>query len=322
MARAVVTPCTIRATFTHTSLHQGRQMSGAPPPPGPPPPGVFADGLGPLLLGAMVACPLYGISIAQAIWYYRAYPADPKALKYFIAAMLILDGAHTFSLADAAKIWYLRAEISLRYPKSLPTSLFFAYITMSVVQSAYTLRVWIMSKRNWVLSGILAFLTFVQFVTGVAMSAKQAISGDAGDVHDIFSKTFGATELVSAMLCDVLISASLVFYLNKNRSGIRSTESLVDKLIMYFIGIGLLTSIFALLNLVTWLAIPDKLIFTVFHSLISKLYVNSLLVTLNSRTSFRKNLTGHRMEMQSSSARSHNLTHATAPKYPTVVSLA
>ncbi|KAL0945224.1 hypothetical protein HGRIS_000737 [Hohenbuehelia grisea] len=141
------------------------------------------------------------------------------------------------------------------------------------------------------------------------MSTTQAVLGDASDVRNFTSKFFGAMELVSAMTCDFFISASLVYYLNKNRSGVRSTESLVDKLIVYFIGIGSLTFVFALLNLVTWLAIPDQLIFTTFHSLISKLYVNSLLVTLNSRTSFRRNLSGHQKYELHSSGTSTGLSY-------------
>lgn len=65
---------------------------------------------------------------------------------------------------------------------------------------------------------------------------------------------------------------------------------MIDKLIVYFIGISTLSSVFALLNLVTWVAMPNNVIFVIFHSVISKLYVNSLLVTLNSRQQFRHNL--------------------------------
>ncbi|KAF4570932.1 hypothetical protein EYR40_007420 [Pleurotus pulmonarius] len=256
----------------------------------PPPASVFAQTLFPLLLGSALACPLYGVALAQGISYFRNYLRDPTFVKYSIALLLVIDGAHTFSLANAILVWYLRAAPSTQYPPGLPISLFFSYVTTGFVQSAFTLRVWILSSKNWLVTSILGFFVLSQLVGGLGMAASQQINGEVSSVLDINSKAFGSLELVSAMICDIMISSSLVYFLHKNRSGIKTTESLIDKLIIYFIGIGTLSSVFALLNMVTWWAMPDKLIFTTFHSIISKLYVNSLLVTLNSRNQLRHNL--------------------------------
>ncbi|KAF9493275.1 hypothetical protein BDN71DRAFT_1432625 [Pleurotus eryngii] len=269
----------------------------------PPPPLVFAQTLFPLLLGSALACPLYGVALAQGISYFRNFLRDPTFVKYSVALLLLVDGAHTFSLADAIAVWYLRAAPSTQYPP-----LFFSYVTTGFVQSAFTLRVWILSGKNWLVTSILAFFVVSQLIGGLGMAASQQINGEVSSVLDVNSKAFGSLELISAMICDIMISSSLVYFLHKNRSGIKTTESLIDKLIIYFIGIGTLSSVFALLNMVTWWAMPDKLIFTTFHSIISKhslpfsnspsdssmsVYVNSLLVTnssLNSRNQLRRNL--------------------------------
>ncbi|KAF4596891.1 hypothetical protein EYR38_008282 [Pleurotus pulmonarius] len=231
----------------------------------PPPPLVFAQTLFPLLLGSALACPLYGVALAQGISYFRNYLRDPTFVKYSIALLLVIDGAHTFSLANAILVWYLRAAPSTQYPPERQELVGYVY------------------------SGILRRIP-ARLVGGLGMAASQQINGEVSSVLDINSKAFGSLELVSAMICDIMISSSLVYFLHKNRSGIKTTESLIDKLIIYFIGIGTLSSVFALLNMVTWWAMPDKLIFTTFHSIISKLYVNSLLVTLNSRNQLRHNL--------------------------------
>ncbi|KAF4596890.1 hypothetical protein EYR38_008281 [Pleurotus pulmonarius] len=119
------------------------------------------------------------------------------------------------------------------------------------------------------------------------MSVLQQINRDVTLLHSTISDAFGTADFSSTAACDLLISASMAYYLNKSRSGLRRTENLVDILIVYVIGIGLLTSIFATIIFVTWITLPKQLIFLTFHSVISKLYVNSLLVTLNARSSLR-----------------------------------
>ncbi|KAG9225226.1 hypothetical protein CCMSSC00406_0007057 [Pleurotus cornucopiae] len=207
--------------------------------------------------------------------------------------------------------------------------LYVSCITVTMVQLAYAYRVWIsdanhlpsrlhaespspVSGKNRLVTSTLAFLTFSQFsklaisvttppaalvlltVVSEGMSILQQINGDVSLLHSVMSNAFGTAEFGSTVACDLLISASMAYYLNKRRSGIRKTENLVDRLIVYVIGIGLLTSIFAIIVFVTWVALPKQLIFLTFYSIISKLYVNSLLVTLNARSGFRpKNNTGN-----------------------------
>lgn len=250
---------------------------------------VFAELVSPLVIGTMIACPLFGVTVAQAIWYFRNYPQDSNHLKYWIAAVVIIDGVQTFSVAEATRVVYLRGRLSLDYSHGIILDLYVSCITVTMVQLAYAYRVWILSGKNRYVTSALAFLTFSQFTSGIGMSILQQINGDVTLLHSAVSDAIGTIEFGSTVACDLLISASMAYYLNKHRqrSGIRRTENLLEKLIVYVIGIGLLTSIFAIIVFVTWVALPKQLIFLTFHSIISKLYVNSLLVTLNARSGFR-----------------------------------
>ncbi|KAJ8461799.1 hypothetical protein ONZ45_g18172 [Pleurotus djamor] len=143
-------------------------------------------------------------------------------------------------------------------------------ITVTMVQATFTYRVWILSKKNRIVTSVLfaqASLTFCQFSTGIGMSILQQLDGDVSRLHSLISNAFGTAEFGITILCDILIAASMAYYLNQRRSGIRRTENLLDKLIIAV----------AMVVFVTWLAIPDKLIFMTFHGIICKLYVNSLL---------------------------------------------
>lgn len=82
------------------------------------------------------------------------------------------------------------------------------------------------------------------------------------------------------MLCDILISASLVHFLRGRLHGFRSTRNAVNKLILYSVNIGIVTNVVALVNLVTWLAAPESnFLWAVFHFSLGKIYVNSMLVS-------------------------------------------
>ncbi|KAF4570933.1 hypothetical protein EYR40_007421 [Pleurotus pulmonarius] len=153
---------------------------------------VFAELVAPLVIGTMIACPLFGVTVAQAIWYFRNYPNDSNLHKIWIAAVVVIDGVQTFSVVEATRVIYLRDRLSLDYSKQ--------------------------------------------------------INRDVTLLHSTISDAFGTADFSSTAACDLLISASMAYYLNKSRSGLRRTENLVDRLIVYVIGIGLLTSVISKLS--------------------------------------------------------------------------
>ncbi|KAG6909325.1 hypothetical protein DXG01_001124 [Tephrocybe rancida] len=79
-------------------------------------------------------------------------------------------------------------------------------------------------------------------------------------------KALATVNLIASILCDLTISVSLVYFLNKLRSGFRS------------INVGLLTSAIATATLITYFVIPD-LTFAGLHAIGAKIYVNSVLVS-------------------------------------------
>ncbi|KAF4570941.1 hypothetical protein EYR36_001790 [Pleurotus pulmonarius] len=252
----------------------------------PPPPLVFAQAIAPLLLGSIFASPLYGIALAQGISYYRSYPRDNKFVKCSVALLLLvpdsfvrtpsvlnfiiyyslIDSVHMFSLANAVLVWYLRAVPDSQYPPSMIASTFASYVTTALVQS--------------VRKAMGGSLYYCAYLVNVFTSTSDASFAPASGLKGVL------------VLCQLggglglhIFSHSILGQLIQLKS-----DAMIDKLIFYFIGISTLSSVFALLNLVTWVAMPNNIIFVIFHSIISKLYVNSLLVTLNSRQQFRRNL--------------------------------
>ncbi|KAF8517027.1 hypothetical protein BU17DRAFT_67145 [Hysterangium stoloniferum] len=95
--------------------------------------------------------------------------------------------------------------------------------------------------------------------------------------------------LGSAALCDILVSTAIVRSLWKSRTGITRTNDLITRLIIWTINTGILTSVWAILDMVMFSASPQTLIHLFFNVMLAKLYANSLLATLNNRRSAEDN---------------------------------
>ncbi|KAJ3537617.1 hypothetical protein NM688_g6655 [Phlebia brevispora] len=86
------------------------------------------------------------------------------------------------------------------------------------------------------------------------------------------------------MLADAIIAVSLCIILVRMRTGLRSSDTLVQALVMYSVNTGLMTTICVFLSLVTYLTLPNTLAFLACYFVLSKIYVNSLLGALNARS--------------------------------------
>ena len=76
--------------------------------------------------------------------------------------------------------------------------------------------------------------------------------------------------MLSADLGDLIISLSLCYYLHTSHSGFRSTDLLIDRLIMFVVTRGILACGTGFIQLIAFLIWPDTFIFGVFHLMVSK----------------------------------------------------
>ncbi|KAI0791246.1 hypothetical protein C8Q75DRAFT_67192 [Abortiporus biennis] len=72
------------------------------------------------------------------------------------------------------------------------------------------------------------------------------------------------------------------------RTGVTRVDRVINTLMTYMINTGLLTSICALLCLITFITLPGRYVYFAFYFVLSKFYVNALLATLNSRGALRQ----------------------------------
>ncbi|KAF9060629.1 hypothetical protein BDP27DRAFT_1429854 [Rhodocollybia butyracea] len=131
-------------------------------------------------------------------------------------------------------------------------------------------------------------LAFLQIGFGIAqtvLSIKTAKFSLLSSTTRITSTQAGATAV-----CDVTITIALWSLLSRAKSGIRRTDSALDKLILYSINRGAATSFCAAMNLICFVSLPGTFIFLIFLDMSSQLYLISVASMLLSRKSIREKM--------------------------------
>ncbi|KAB5592810.1 hypothetical protein CTheo_3730 [Ceratobasidium theobromae] len=94
--------------------------------------------------------------------------------------------------------------------------------------------------------------------------------------------------LVSSAVADVAITGILTWYLHTHRTGFSRTDDLITRLIRVTVQTGLITTIWAVADLIIFLAVPNPL-HLLFNLPLCKLYSNSLMSALNARGGWDEN---------------------------------
>ncbi|RDB26984.1 hypothetical protein Hypma_005046 [Hypsizygus marmoreus] len=288
----------------------------------------FASVESPFLIGTMVSCALYGITCAQTVYYYRTYPVDHIYRKILVGILFLLETVHLMLVGEASHFFFVVCKVPEKLAgmflirTTFAASFAITVVLTSLVQGFYAWRVWSVSnlhKFRMPIVGIIVATSFTQFCLGITADVFLYTDPELTHVHDPLVEGLYSSQLAVAMTCDIAISLALVYFLNQSRSGFRSTENIIDRLILYSVNVGLVTSAISIVTFATFHALPSTTMFTLFTEIISKIYVNSLLVTLNSRNNIKRVLEKHAAEAYPLSGTSFSQTRVlvTAPSQET-----
>ncbi|CCF53987.1 hypothetical protein NDA11_000710 [Ustilago hordei] len=239
--------------------------------------------LGCMYIGVMLNVWLYGFSIVQAYIYYVHFKTDKPFMRYFVLFLVVADTAN--AIFDQVFMYqYLVSNFgNLTYAAKSNRSFAADPVTTGVIAfSTQLFFAWRVYKLMH--SKIMPALISV----GALVSLLSAIGTTIGVEIVLYFNEFHKFQVVVilwlgfAALTDVLITGSLVFTLNKSRTGFAATDDVITKLIRMTLQTGAFTTLFATIDLILFLASTSTL-HLVFNLPLAKLYVNSLLSTLNAR---------------------------------------
>ncbi|KAI0357200.1 hypothetical protein OH77DRAFT_141536 [Trametes cingulata] len=249
---------------------------------------LLATTLGPAFLGFACTCVLYGITSLQTWMYFDYDFKDEASLRGSVLFLWCLDTLHMIFLTITMYRYVVTdfgSVLELLIPSwSLVAMIIVALVSNLIVRAIFGMRIWRLSGGRWLVPVcIVNVLSFFVLGDGTYFAARGLAVGNLVEVHQFswsFYAGFGAE-----VVADAIIAVSQCVLLVRMRTGMERTDSLIAVMMKYSINTGLLTSICAALVLITYATQPMNFVYWAFYFVYSKLYVNSLLATLNARRS-------------------------------------
>ncbi|KAF9451121.1 hypothetical protein P691DRAFT_773400, partial [Macrolepiota fuliginosa MF-IS2] len=237
---------------------------------------------GPALIGDIINVLLFGIMIAQTYIYFTNY-SDRMWMRLMVLVVFIVDIVNTILNlmfiygvliqnfgnfeALASTNWTSVGDPATTGIIGLIVQLFFAW------------RIYALT-RNWIMVSVVAAFACTGAIGAFIVSHEILIIPEFARFQEF--KGYVIMWLACASAADIIITASLVWFLQKHKTGFKSSDIMVDRIIRVTMQTGLLTSTIAIIDLIVFLTDPTGT-HLVFNITLCKLYSNSLVSSLNSR---------------------------------------
>jgi len=237
--------------------------------------------LGMLVLGLIFSSMLYGVMLTQTYKYYQRFGRDPILIKLLVFSVWLLNTLSMFFIGHSS--WYYLVTNGPRDIStwSLNVELALSVAISGISESFLAWRVYKLSGGKYWLTIVLLSLALMHFVSGQVGAIKLLLLNSSARFTSVMVPS--VLRLGSAAICDTAIAASLTYFLDKKRTGFKRSDAIINYLILFSINSGLATSLISVASLVTYLVVPKLWIYTALCFLISRLYANTFLCSLNSR---------------------------------------
>ncbi|KAE9383236.1 hypothetical protein BT96DRAFT_929933 [Gymnopus androsaceus JB14] len=253
---------------------------------------------GATFVGIQVAGVLLGTSTMQA-WYYYTHSKDKNFLPALVATVLVFDFIHQALICHTGYTYLVSFYNELAKLETVVWSLLaqvlFSGLTALAVQGFQTYRISMLSgnlnkvvlgNKLWlpVVVGSFVLAEFVCLLTFAIIALMRVKT-----FEELSAELKGLSIAVNALAAagDLLIAGILTLLLQRAKTGYRSSDTMINKLTIFAVNTGTLSSLCAVASLVSILAAPNTFIYISFFFSMGRLYTNTLLATLNARKSIR-----------------------------------
>ncbi|TRM66942.1 hypothetical protein BD626DRAFT_166801 [Schizophyllum amplum] len=233
---------------------------------------------------------LYGVGILQAFLYSRWHRNDPRWVQALVVILVILETCQIAWYFDSTYHYFVvefgNADAFAFSPWQNSAQLLAAYLSAFIVQGYFAVTIYLLKPEAWYATLMIGLLALGSMAAGLAQTVKTiqlASLTRLGETQDVTTTQAGL-----AFGCDLAITITLCATFNSFKTGIKSTNTLLNTLMIYAVNRGILTALCALLNLVLFLSLPGTFYFFIGLMPSSKLYMNTMLATLNTRSHLKK----------------------------------
>ncbi|KAJ4473175.1 hypothetical protein J3R30DRAFT_3515359 [Lentinula aciculospora] len=250
--------------------------------------------LGALFIGLILSAVLNGVTYSQAWFYFSTQSqrekSDPLWLKTTVVVVVVLDLLHQLFTSHWMYDYCVTNFGNSAALDALPWSYYgMAYPTGAVtviVQSFYVWRVWKLSN-NVIIAGAIWSVSLAQLGTFLYYVARVFGVPNASDLSLVLGHYAILVNALGAA-CDITIACAMVFFLRQSRTSIKRTNHLLRSITIFTVTTGIVSSVCAIMVLSMAGAYPGTNIELTFYFMLTRLYANSFLATLNVRDHLRE----------------------------------
>ncbi|KAJ7764344.1 hypothetical protein B0H16DRAFT_1718278 [Mycena metata] len=245
----------------------------------------LASTLGVWLVTQLLQAILYGMGLLQAYLYFYWYPGDGWFTKAAVILITLCETAQTCLFFGGSYQFFIFGfgDFTPFTPVPWESKAQLLALTLStfIAQEYFAHTLYLIHERKILYPLFVSLLGLASLGAGIAQCS--ILFSITSFVELGKTSTALNAQAATALACDFAITAGLCWRLNTSRTGIQSTNRLINFVIMTVINRGVLTMLFALLNIILWVTQPEAFYFLLMNSMCGKFYMNSMLAILNTR---------------------------------------
>ncbi|KAL1731906.1 hypothetical protein EV714DRAFT_207840 [Schizophyllum commune] len=247
-----------------------------------------ANSFGGMLLGTYFNLILWGVSITQTYLYFGVYSeqqssSDRMFIRIFVGFVFLAD-----SVQAVFTMIYMYQTLISRFGEekalNVATWVFstdpaLTGIIGGCIQLFFAWRIFVLTK-SWLLLCTVALFSIGTLLAGIGTGIAAHIVPEFANFQEF--KPVVIIWLAASAAADILIAVTLAWYLRNHKTGFESTDNYIDRLIKMTVQTGMVTAVWATIDLLLFL-LDNSGNHLIFNFCLAKLYTNSLMSSLNSR---------------------------------------
>ncbi|KAI0789284.1 hypothetical protein C8Q75DRAFT_807381 [Abortiporus biennis] len=249
------------------------------------PPGMTLDNSdGAVFIGMLVAAILFGITCVQTYTYFTTTEIVDRKL---IGLLCFMDGLHLSFVGHLMYYFLISNYGNPAAPMPWTGTAFQIVSNLSdiLTRTLYIDRIWRLSRARTPMA-IFLVANLIVFSFGIVMAIQIHKIGSFQKLEGITWSLYCSFTMIASL--ETSISVALCIVLWRLRTGFSTrTDSQLHKLMVYSIQTGGITSVIAIVILVTYSCMPNNFVYLAFYVTLPSMYLNSLLATLNGRETLR-----------------------------------
>ncbi|KAI0299867.1 hypothetical protein BC826DRAFT_715853 [Russula brevipes] len=245
--------------------------------------------VGPILIGNLLGWALLGVLTMQLYVYYLCFPRDAWWVKFTVYGLYLLDLVQTVFVTDVAWAalcagWGNRKAL-VYTPWGFSMTPIASGLISGWVEIFFAWRLWSIGRNTFwkAVTAVISAIALTQGGAAIAVGINFSRINNIERITELESLT--CVWLGGSAVADVIIAAGMVYLLisAKRKTWNKTTDRRITQLIRTTVETGVLSATAASLDLGLYLAYSRNNLHVTIATVLSKLYSNALMASLNSR---------------------------------------